>query len=148
MQTLNVHRYLSHSTKADCTYRRHGSPPYSIQAVPTHKCQITFLSHLRTNDSCCHRAFFLSLLRNVLCSERVFNNQNTKVNRFVVFNYQIEKKFASCVEFRAKIKMGKLNVSILRYLTKEDFRVLTAVSVSCIFGLFVGTCRVYRFTAI
>lgn len=24
--------------------------------------------------------------------------------------------------------MGKLNVTILRYLTKEDFRVLTAVS--------------------
>lgn len=29
--------------------------------------------------------------------------------------------------------MGKLNVSILRYLTKEDFRVLTAVSVSRVF---------------
>lgn len=24
--------------------------------------------------------------------------------------------------------MGKLNVTVLRYLTKEDFRVLTAVS--------------------
>jgi hypothetical protein len=26
--------------------------------------------------------------------------------------------------------MGKLNVTILRYLTKEDFRVLTAVGIS------------------
>ena len=26
-----------------------------------------------------------------------------------------------------KCKMGKLNVSMLRYLSKEDFRVLTAV---------------------
>ena len=28
--------------------------------------------------------------------------------------------------------MGKLNVSVLRYLTREDFRVLTAVSVKVI----------------
>lgn len=34
--------------------------------------------------------------------------------------------------------MGKLNVSLLRYLTKEDFRVLTAVSVFPCLNGFVG----------
>lgn len=38
-------------------------------------------------------------------------------------------KFMKEVESIVKI-MGKLNVTILRYLTREDFRVLTAVSTS------------------
>lgn len=35
--------------------------------------------------------------------------------------------------------MGKLNVSLLRYLTQEDFRVLTAVSMLII--MFIDVCE-------
>jgi hypothetical protein len=34
--------------------------------------------------------------------------------------------------------MGKLNVTILRYLTKEDFRVLTAVGISRFYSSYVN----------
>lgn len=40
--------------------------------------------------------------------------------------------------------MGKLNVTILRYLTREDFRVLTAVSINILIQKTSITLKTFR----